>query len=102
MTSLEEATRLLYRSTHIYLLFAALLNLLLGVCPEPTLQGWRLGIRRAGSLLLMVVPIFCILAFLREPSLTALSRPYTMPAVVSSLVGVLCFVASTRPASFRS
>jgi hypothetical protein len=94
MVSLDKATRLLYRSTHIYLLFAALLNLVIGVCPEPTLQGWRLAIRRAGSVLIMVGPIFCLVAFLREPSLSALSRPYTLPAFASSLVGVLCHVAS--------
>lgn len=93
MGTLNEATRLLYRSTHIYLLFAALLNLVFGLSAEPASHGWRVGICRIGSALVVLAPVLCVMAFLNEPWLTGLKRPYTVPAVVCSLAGVLCHVA---------
>ena len=94
LSGFDEATRLLFRSTHIYLLFAALLNLALGTCAERRDLGWRRWTRRIGSVLVMVAPILCVLAFLREPWLTRLSRPYTVPAVIICVAGVLCHVVS--------
>lgn len=99
--SLDDATRLLFRSSHIYLLFAALLNVVLGLYSEPAPGGWRLWIRRAGSLLVLAAPVLLGMAFLREPWLTGLDRPYARPAVVGSFVGVLCHLVSRTRAGAR-
>ncbi len=99
--TLDDATRLLFRSSHIYLLFSALLNVVLGLYSEPAPGGWRLWLRRAGSLLVLVAPVLLGMAFLREPWLTGLARPYAKTAVVGSVVGVLCHLASQTRAGPR-
>jgi hypothetical protein len=101
--TLDDATRLLFRSSHIYLLFAALLNVVLGLYGEPAPGGWRMWMRRSGSLLVLAAPVLLGMAFLREPWLTGLDRPYARPGVIGSFVGVLCHLASrTRPSSSPS
>ena len=97
----DDATRLLFRSSHIYLLFAALLNVVLGLYGEPAPGGWRRWLRRVGSVLVLVAPPLLGMAFLREPWLTGLARPYAKPAVVGSLVGVVCHLASQPRAGSR-
>ena len=44
---MDDATRLLFRSTHIYLLFMALLNQTLGLYLAVEPSGWRRWIRRS-------------------------------------------------------
>jgi hypothetical protein len=92
----DDSTRLLIRSSHIYLLFTALLNLVLGLYGTPAPSGWRAWLRRAGSALLLIAPLLCGLAWLREPWLTGLYRPYALPAVVGSFAGVICHLASSK------
>jgi peptidoglycan/LPS O-acetylase OafA/YrhL len=92
--NLDTATRLLLRSSHIYLLFAALLNILLGLHSEPIEDGWRVWLRRVGSVLVLVAPVLFVLAFVREPWLAGLKRPFTLPGVIGSLAGVVCHLAS--------
>jgi hypothetical protein len=91
---LDSATRLLFRSSHIYLLFAALLNLSLGLYEDSATGGWRAWLQRAGSSLILVAPVLFVLAFLREPWLTNLDRPFVQPAVIGSFAGMLCHLAS--------
>jgi hypothetical protein len=91
---LDTATRLLLRSTHIYLLFAALLNLALGVREQPVQRGWREWLRQAGSVLVLMAPVLFMLAFIREPWLTDIQRPFTLPGVIMSLAGVICHLVS--------
>ena len=103
LRGLDEVTRLLFRSSHIYLLFAALLNLVLGLYSGPGLGRWRAWLRRVGSALVLLAPLLLVLAFLREPWLTGLDRPYARPAIIGSLAGVLCHLGScVRPRPGRS
>jgi hypothetical protein len=102
LRGLDDLTRLLFRSSHIYLLFAALLNLALGLNAQPPAGGWRRRLRGAGSVLVLLAPVLLILAFLREPWLTGLDRPYAKPAIIGCLAGVLCHVASSVRAGRRS
>jgi len=104
VSDLDATTRLLFRSSHIYLLFAALLNLVLGLHDEPVQRGWRVWLRRAGSVLVLMAPVLFVLAFFREPWLTALKRPFALPGVISSLAGVICHLVSAigyRPSSWE-
>lgn len=90
----DHATRLLWRSTHIYLLLTALLNVALGLYVEPAPPGWRRWLQRTGSLFLLASPVLCGLAFLTEPWLSDLARPYTRPAVFSCLAGMVLHTTS--------
>ncbi len=63
MAALTAAGRLMYRSRHIYILSAGLVNLMLGVYFQPRAKGWRRGVQTAGSALLMAAPVLLMLAF---------------------------------------
>jgi hypothetical protein len=86
---LDDATRLLFRSTHIYLLFAALLNLALGLYLPEGPAGWRCWLRWTGSLLILMAPPLLVAGFLTEPWLSGLDRPYSKPAIYASLAGMV-------------
>jgi hypothetical protein len=102
LRGLDDSTRLLFRSSHIYLLFAALLNLAFGMNRIPAPGGWRAWLRRVGSVLVLLAPVLLVLAFLREPWLTGLARPYAKPAIIGSVAGVLCHLASGAGTPRRS
>lgn len=96
LRGMEDARRLLFRSTHIYLLFTSLLNLALGLylTAEP---GWRRWLRSCGSGLILIAPVLAGAGFLSEPWLSGVERPYSAPAVYASLAGVLFHVMSSGP-----
>jgi hypothetical protein len=90
----DETTRMLYRSTHIYILFASLLNLALGLHLTAPRPGWRRCLQRTGSVLVLVPPLLLIAGFLTEPRLSELARPYSRPAIIACLAGMVLHVAS--------
>src|SRR5262249_16768934 len=94
LRGLDDATRLLFRSTHIYLLFAALLNLALGLYLEAEPAGWRRWLQRVGSALVVVAPALLAAGVLTEPWLSGPDRPYSRPAIYSSLAGLILHAAS--------
>lgn len=89
LRGMTEATRLLFRSTHIYLLFAALLNLAVGIHHRRVAGLWARRMQGVGSALLLVTPLFFLAGFLREPWLGDLQRPWSAPGIVASLAGIL-------------
>ena len=97
LRGLDDATRLLFRSTHIYLLFSALLNLVLGLYGTGGSPGWRCWLRRVGSALLLAAPSLFVAGFLTEPWLSGLERPFSRPALYASLAGVLLHAVSCWP-----
>jgi len=67
VAAMEWAERLLFRSRHIYLLCAGLVNLAIGVhflLPE---RGARRGVAIAGSLLVLASAVLMFFAFFAEP-----------------------------------
>lgn len=60
LAGMADLPRMLYRSAHIYLLFAALLNLLLGLYAEDHPRGWRRGLARFGSGLILIAPVMIL------------------------------------------
>jgi len=101
LRGMDDARRLLFRSTHIYLLFGALLNLALGLYLPPA-RGWRWWLRSAGSALIVASPFLAAAGFFTEPWLSGLDRPYSRPAIYGCLAGVLLHLVCLRaPASRR-
>jgi hypothetical protein len=94
LRGLDDTRRMLFRSTHIYLLFAALLNLALGLYLEAEPAGWRRWLQRVGSALVLVAPPLLAAGFLTEPWLSGLDRPYSRPAIYGSLAGLILHAAS--------
>jgi hypothetical protein len=65
LRGMADGPRLLFRSAHIHLLFAALLNTALGLYAEAAPQGWRRTLQYTGSALVATAPALLALAFLR-------------------------------------
>ena len=97
LRGLDDATRLLFRSTHIYLLFSALLNIVLGLYWRSRPPGWRSWPSVAGSVLLLAAPPLLAAGLLTEPWLSGLERPFSRPAIYASLAGVLLHVGRCWP-----
>jgi hypothetical protein len=57
----------MYRSRHIYILAAGLVNLVLGVHFERHREGWRRTVQAGASALLIASPVLLIVAFTVEP-----------------------------------
>jgi peptidoglycan/LPS O-acetylase OafA/YrhL len=64
---LPDGTRMLYRSRHIYLLLAGLLNLVLGTYVVRQPQGWRGRIQAVGTILIVLSPVLLLAGFFSEP-----------------------------------
>ena len=64
---LPDGTRVLYRSRHIYILLAGLLNLIIGTYFTPRQRGWRRTIQIMGSVLIVLAPGFLLVGFFYEP-----------------------------------
>ena len=94
MESMRDLPRMLYRSAHIYLLLASLLNLMLGFYLREAGGGWRSWVRRIGSAPILLAPPLFLMAFASEPQLADFSRPYAIPAVVACLLGVILHTIS--------
>jgi len=92
LVGMPDGPRLLYRSAHIYLLFAALLNLLLGAYIAPVTGRALRAVQWAASAVLLAIPGLFSVAFFREPWLADLERPWARPAIYLSLAAVLVHV----------
>ena len=97
LVGMEDGPRMLYRSAHIYLLWSGLLNASFGLYPSMSVPGWRNGLRKMGSALVLVAPPLLLIAFFVEPRLSDFWRPYSRSANYLATLGVLmCLIAQRR------
>lgn len=94
LRGMDDTERLLFRSRHIYLLFAALLNLALGAYFDAAPAGWRRPLQYFASTAVLCAPSLLVVAFLTEPWLTGLDGPYSRPAIYSCFGAVLLHAVS--------
>lgn len=99
MPELDRGVRMMFRSTHIYILLAGLLNIAIGVNLSFSKTRWRKALQLIGSYLIVAGPFMLIAAFFYEPVHTDLRRPITEPAMIGLLTGTLCHMVG---AAFRS
>ncbi len=91
---LGETARVMFRSRHIYLLLAGLVNLGLGAYFSYRGRGWRRGLQLLGAALVGAAPVLMAAAFFAEPTGPGLKRHFTLPAVVAVAVGTLLHALS--------
>lgn len=91
---LEDGARMMFRSRHIYILLAGLLNVGLGVYFTYRNESWRKILQVIGSSLIIIATLMIIGAFFYEPTLAGLKGPLTLPAIIALAVGVLCHLFS--------
>lgn len=92
--ALGETARVMFRSRHIYLLLAGLVNLGLGAYFNYRERGWRRVLQLLGSALVVVAPVLMAAAFFAEPTGPGLKRHFTLPAVVAVAAGTLLHALS--------
>lgn len=86
----DTQVRLLLRSRHVYLLFTALLNGVMGAYYRPAPPGWRTAVQRIGSGLLLAAVPMMLVAFAVEPWGPLEALQIGPPVVIGSAVGVAC------------
>ena len=91
----NEVLRYLYRSNHVYLLLASLVNVALGVgdgftnpSPPAAAPGWRATILLIGSLLALAAPVVLCFAFFIEAPVPTPERVLTLVGVVAVTAGI--------------
>ena len=94
--------RLLYRSTHIYILGAGLVNMGIGSYYVARIGRWQRVVQMIGSVFIIIPPVLLLLAFFTEPLLTHLQRPYTRPAIIMLAIGTLLHLISAVPTSAKA
>ena len=92
-----DGVRMLYRSRHIYILFAALLNLALGLYFNYATEPWRRGLQLAGSGVVVITTLLLIPAFFYEPALGPENISWSYFGIIGMAVGLLLhFIGAPR------
>lgn len=89
LDGMADGPRALYRSAHIYILFSALLNLLLGTYVMPVRGRFVRGLQYLGSALLLATPVLLLYGFIVETPQGAIERPMIREGIYWALGGVL-------------
>ena len=88
--SLSAEVQLMYLSRHIYLLGAALVNLVLGLYMTLNAAGWRRVLQQIGCLLILLSVISLILAFITEPTFGIAGRSWrSFSGLIALFSGVM-------------
>jgi hypothetical protein len=85
----REEVRMMFRSTHIYILMSALINLMAGNYLTASLNTSFLPLKKLASLLILASPILFFFGFIYEPPEYLIERPFSYWGVISLFVGVL-------------
>jgi len=98
LADMPDGPRLLYRTRHIFILLAGLLNLGIGAYFTYYVETWRRILQLIGSLLIIAASILFLIAFFYEPNLTNLHTPLSHWGTYIVATGVLLHVISSpRP-----
>jgi hypothetical protein len=88
----NEVVRYLYRSNHVYVLLASLVNVALGVHLAPVAPGWRATVSKLGSILALAAPVVLCWAFFIEAPKASPERVVTLLGVAALAAGIALHV----------
>ena len=94
MVGVPDAQRLLFRTRHIFILLAGLLNLGIGAYFTYRVEKWRRTVQLLGSLLIFAASSLFLIAFFYEPNLSNLRTPLSHWGTYTIAVGSLLHVVS--------
>ena len=100
--ALGETARAMFRSRHIYLLMAGLVNLCVGAYFAYRARGWRRSLQLAGSVFVLAAPALMLAAFFTEPPAPGLKRQFTLPAVSILAAGAVLHALSGLKSGAKS
>ena len=90
-----DGPRMLYRSRHIYILFAGLFHLGLGAYLARQTGGWRHALQLVGSALAVAATLLLVVAFFSEPPGGNLEHvPYSRLGIYTMAAGAIAHVVS--------
>ncbi len=89
MVGVSDGVRLLYRTRHIFILLASLLNLGIGIYFSYGAQLWRMILQVLGSILVVIASLLFIVAFFYEPNLSDLYTPLSHWGTYTIVAGTL-------------
>ena len=95
LVGMPDGPRLLYRTRHIFILLAGLLNLGIGAYFSYRSETWRRILQLLGSLLIIAASFLFLIAFFHEPNLTDLHTPLSHWGTYIIATGVLLHVISS-------
>lgn len=84
----NETIRMMYRASHIYILFAGLINIVIGsyISVDNAKHNWR---QIVGSILIVSSAILFTTAFFYEPPRGSYQRTFTLLSILSISLGSL-------------
>jgi hypothetical protein len=92
---LSDGPRMLFRTRHIYILLAGLLNVGLGSYFSYRPETWRKALRLAGSILIVAATLLFIVAFFYEPTLAELKTPLSLAGMIAISTGTFLHLFSS-------
>jgi hypothetical protein len=94
MVGVPDGERLLYRTRHIFILLAGLINLGIAAYFTYRLQRWRRILQLFGSGFIFLASLLFIVAFFYEPGLEDLYTPLSHWGTYSVVAGVVLHLLS--------
>jgi hypothetical protein len=94
LDGLPDGQRLLFRTRHIFILLAGLLNLGLGAYFTYRIQTWRRTMQVIGSVLIFTASLLFLIAFFYEPNLDDLHTPLSHWGTYTISAGAVLHVIS--------
>lgn len=85
----NQAMRMMFRGSHIYILLVGLLNIGLGSYLVFSSEVWKKALQFLGSILVLAATFLLIFAFFHEPFQGGILRPWTSLALAMLLAGVV-------------
>lgn len=87
LQGMEDFPRILFRSRHIYILFASLVNLGIGTYFIYWQERWRKVLQIVGSVLIVVCSVSLVAAFFYETSNRIFDTPFSRFGVIVLALG---------------
>jgi len=94
LAGMPDGPRLLYRTRHIFILLAGLLNLGIGAYFTYRIQPWQRTLQLLGSLLIFAGSVLFLIAFFYEPNLGDLHTPLSHWGTYTIATGAVLHVVS--------
>jgi hypothetical protein len=94
LVGVADGPRLLYRTRHIFILLAGLLNLGIGAYFTYRIETWQRTIQLLGSLLIFAASFPFVIAFFYEPNLGTLRTPLSHWGTYTIATGAVLHVLS--------
>ena len=78
VSNLPDGPRLMYRTAHLYLMMASVINILMALLPTESGSGWRARLVTLCGLVFLVAPFLFLLSFIIESNDPQFMRPITV------------------------